>query len=165
MEEDKDIKKEETEIDEKVINGKEINKKENKKHSMTSIRELIFKIFFAMQKEELPKDVIEYILEDNGIKDEKHKEQIYKLLDLKIEKQDELVDLINKYLRDDWEYSRISRVCISAIELAILEIKTGLPYKIAVNESVNIVKKYEDEKASKFVNGILASYIKENIKE
>lgn len=155
MEEDKDIKKEE----------KEIEKKENKKHSMTEIREIIFKIFFAMQKEEISKEIVEYILEDNGIKGEKNKEQIYKLLDLKKEKQNELVDLINKYLREDWEYSRISRVCISAIELAILEIESGLPYKIAVNESVNIVKKYEDEKASKFVNGILASYIKENIKE
>lgn len=160
MEEDKDIKKEGKEID-----NNEIDKKENKKHSMTEIREIIFKIFFAMQKEEMPKDVIEYILEDNEIKGKKNKEQIYKLLDLKKEKQDELVDIIKKYLRDDWEYSRISRVCVSAIELAVLEIESGLPYKIAVNESLNIVKKYEDEKASKFVNGILASYIKENIKE
>lgn len=160
MEEDKDLKKEG-----KEINNNEIEKKQNKKHSMTEIREMIFKIFFAMQKEEMPKDVIEYILEDNEIKGEKDKEQIYKLLDLKKEKQDELIDIIKKYLRDDWEYSRISRVCISAIELAILEIESGLPYKIAVNESLNIVKKYEDEKASKFVNGILASYIKENIKE
>lgn len=160
MEEDKDIKKEGKEID-----NNEIDKKENKKHSMTEIREIIFKIFFAMQKEEMPKDVIEYILEDNEIKGKKNKEQIYKLLDLKKEKQDELVDVIKKYLRDDWEYSRISRVCVSAIELAVLEIESGLPYKIAVNESLNIVKKYEDEKASKFVNGILASYIKENIKE
>ena len=39
----------------------------------------------------------------------------------------------------------------------------GLPYKVAVNEAVELAKSYEDEVSSKFINGVLASYIKENI--
>ena len=38
---------------------------------------------------------------------------------------------------------------------------TGLPYKVAINEVVELAKKYADEAAPTFVNGILASVVKE----
>lgn len=35
-----------------------------------------------------------------------------------------------------------------------------LPYKIAINEVVELAKKYSDEQAQSFINGILASIVK-----
>ena len=37
----------------------------------------------------------------------------------------------------------------------------NLPYKVAINEVVELAKKYSDEQASSFINGILASIVKE----
>ena len=36
-----------------------------------------------------------------------------------------------------------------------------LPYKVAINEVVELAKKYSDEAAPQFINGILASVVKE----
>lgn len=150
--------------------NKKVNKDGNKvnkdgKYSITKIREFLFKLFFVLQSEKIDMEILEYFFEDNNIKNSENKEYIFKILDYRNENETKLKETINKYLRKDWEYSRISKISKSAIELAISEIEEGLPYKVAINEILKLVKKYEDEKAAKFVNGILASYIKDIIKE
>ena len=37
----------------------------------------------------------------------------------------------------------------------------NLPYKIAINEAIELAKKYSDEQGSSFINGILASVVKD----
>lgn len=58
----------------------------------------------------------------------------------------------------NWEKERISRVSRAILRLAVYEIKyvPDIPVKIAVNEAVEIAKKYDDDKAYSFVNGVLA---------
>ena len=58
----------------------------------------------------------------------------------------------------NWESERISRVSKAILRLAVYEIKyvEDIPVKIAVNEAVEIAKKYDDEKAFSFINGVLA---------
>lgn len=58
----------------------------------------------------------------------------------------------------NWEKERISRVSRAILRLAVYELKyvDDIPVKIAVNEAVEIAKKYDDEKAYSFVNGVLA---------
>ena len=51
---------------------------------------------------------------------------------------------------------------MSILKLAIYEIKyTQVPFKVAINEAVELAKKYGDENSKTFVNGILASIVKE----
>ena len=57
---------------------------------------------------------------------------------------------------------RVSKIDITILKLAIYEIKfKEIPYKIAINEAVELAKKYGEEVSKNFVNGILASIVKE----
>lgn len=70
---------------------------------------------------------------------------------------EEIDDLITEASKN-WEKDRISRVSKAILRLAVYELKyvDDIPVKIAVNEAVEIAKKYDDEKAYSFVNGVLA---------
>lgn len=57
-----------------------------------------------------------------------------------------------------WTIDRISKIDLAVLRLAIYEIKFDLelPYKVSVNEAVEIAKMYGDDKSPSFVNGLLA---------
>ena len=75
---------------------------------------------------------------------------------------DEINRLITSNLKDNWSLNRISKINLSLIKLAIYEmVYKELPYKVAINEVVELAKKYADESAPVFINGILASVVKE----
>ena len=80
-----------------------------------------------------------------------------------IEKNKETIeDLIKNNLKSEWKIERVSKIDISILKLAIYEIKyKKLPFKVVINEAVEIAKKYGEDTSSKFVNGILASIVKE----
>ena len=57
---------------------------------------------------------------------------------------------------------RISKIDLSILKVAIYELVfSKLPYKVAINEAVELAKKYGDDNSKSFVNGILASIVKE----
>ncbi len=74
----------------------------------------------------------------------------------------ELDAYIEKYAKN-WKFDRISRVCAAILRVAMYEILylPEVPYKAAANEAVNLAKLYEDSAAASFINGILASFIRE----
>ena len=78
------------------------------------------------------------------------------------EKQNEIDQLIIKNLKG-WKFNRISKVSLAILRLSIYEILYNelVPDNVAINEAVEIAKKYGEEDASSFVNGILASVMKE----
>ena len=54
------------------------------------------------------------------------------------------------------------QIDIAILKLAIYEILySEVPYKVAINEAIELAKKYGDESSKKFINGILASIVKE----
>ncbi len=72
--------------------------------------------------------------------------------------------LITEKLKDVWQLERISKVNISILKIAIYEIiYTKVPYKVAINEAVELAKKYGEDNSSSFINGVLASIVKDNI--
>ena len=80
-----------------------------------------------------------------------------------IEKHQENIDnQIKQNLKENWRIERISKIDLSILRLAIYEIEyKEIPYKVAINEAVEIAKKYGEDTSKNFVNGILASIIKE----
>lgn len=78
---------------------------------------------------------------------------------------DELDELIKKYLKG-WKLERIPKVNISILRLALYEIiyENGVPGKVAVNEAVELAKKYSGEDDYMFINGVLGSYLREEAK-
>ena len=70
---------------------------------------------------------------------------------------------IEECLSEKWSYDRVSKVNIAILEIAIFEmIFLKTPYKVAINEAVELAKAYADTKAPSFINGVLASIVKKN---
>ncbi len=72
---------------------------------------------------------------------------------------EELNEQIQKY-SIGWDVSRISRLTRAIMQLAIFEILyvEDVPTGVAVNEAVNLAKKYDGDDTGSFVNGILGSF-------
>ncbi len=63
---------------------------------------------------------------------------------------------------EGWKADRISKVSMAVMRLCSYEMKcTTVPFNIAINEALELVKKYDDEKAKGFVNGILNAIAQE----
>lgn len=100
--------------------------------------------------------------ESNEIEDEAVKEYLKDILFGVSENEEKINDFIKKNLKENWTIDRISKINISLLKVAIYEmIYTGIPYKVAINEVVELAKKYSDEQAGSFINGVLASIVKE----
>ena len=70
--------------------------------------------------------------------------------------------LYRQNLKEDWKIERISKIDVVILKLAIYEIKyKEVPYKVAINEAEELAKKYGEENSKTFVNGVLASIVKE----
>lgn len=73
----------------------------------------------------------------------------------------ELDDVINKYSKG-WKANRLPKVNLAILRLAIYEIKylDDVPNSVAINEAVELAKKYSGEGDYSFINGILGSVAK-----
>ena len=70
--------------------------------------------------------------------------------------------MISINLKNNWTLNRISKINLSLLKLAIYEmLYKNLPYKIAINEVIELAKKYADDSSPIFINGVLASVVKE----
>ena len=130
----------------------------------TAIRELAFKLIYSL---EIQKDIdiqeqIDLFLENNEINDPKAKEYIDDAIKGIEKNSEDIINQIEKNLKSDWNIERISKVNLSLLKLAIYEIKyKQIPYKVVINEVVELAKKYGEDTSKNFVNGILASIVKE----
>ena len=57
----------------------------------------------------------------------------------------------------NWKLDRISRVNLTILRLAVGEMLyvEDVPEKVAINEAIELTKKYSDEKSVSFINGVL----------
>lgn len=131
----------------------------------TLMRENAFKLIYSLeiQKVEDIQDQIELYFESNNIKDQEAKNYIEDAITGIEKHQEEILKDIEMNLKDDWKLSRISKMDLAILKLAIYEIKfSDVPYKVSINEAVELSKKYGEDKSKNFVNGVLASIVKEN---
>lgn len=130
----------------------------------TEMRENAFKLIYSLeiQKVENVQEQINLYFESNNITDEEAKKYIANAVNGIEEHQEEILKNIETNLKEEWKLSRISKMDLTILKLAIYEIKyTDVPYKVSINEAVELAKKYGEDKSKKFVNGILASVVKE----
>lgn len=128
----------------------------------TAIREQAFKLIYSLeiQKQNNLQEAIDLFLESNEIEDKSAKEYINDAI-LGIEKNKEkIVEQIEKNLKKDWKIDRISKIDLAILKLAIYEIQyKELPFKVVINEAVELAKKYGEDSSKNFINGILASIV------
>ncbi len=132
------------------------------------MREYAFKFLYSLQ---FFKDIdsdnldfsINYFYTEEEIKDKVALEYINDVIYGIYNNHKDITDIILKHIKPGWPIDRIYKIDISLIKLGIYELLySKLPYKIVVNEVVELAKKYGDENSQKFVNGILATIISEN---
>ena len=79
------------------------------------------------------------------------------------EKYEEFDEIIGKYSQKR-EVSRISAVNKTILRLALYEMIycSAVPARVAVNEAVELSKKYAEKQDSSFINGVLGNYMKDS---
>ena len=129
----------------------------------SEIREEIFKLIYSLevQKNE-SNEQIDVFLEDSEMS-EKVKDDVKETVSKIIELSSDIENEIAKNLKSEWTIERISKINMSILKIAIYEIVyKKLPYKISINEAVELAKKYGEDTSASFINGVLASVVKDN---
>lgn len=140
----------------------EMSEEEKKKGlSRRRLREEAFKILFSMQFIKVNEEKVEIYCDINGIGNREDIAYLVNIVNIYNEKNEYLEKIIEENKKETWDYSRIDKIAIALIKLSIIEIEfLEIPFKISINECINICKKYNEEKNTKFINGILANYVK-----
>jgi N utilization substance protein B len=70
-------------------------------------------------------------------------------------RQDEIDQILTQALQD-WQLHRIPRIDRDILRLAVVEISfLGVPERVAINEAVELAKRYGDDEGHRFINGVL----------
>jgi N utilization substance protein B len=135
-----------------------------KKMNKSTIRELTFKLLYSLEIQKSYEDEdIEIYFEDIELESNQIKDQIKDDINEIIKNNDSLAEQISNNLKTDWKLERISKVNIALLKLAIYEmLYKKVPYKVVINEVVELAKKYGEDTSSSFINGVLATVVKEN---
>ena len=133
-----------------------------KKLSRSEARCEAFKIIFSLNQH---KDDVEFLFENLAAENPASvtsmtyiKNTVLGVLD----KEDEILDVISKNLTSNWRLERISKVSRSILLLAIYEIMYAddVPAPVAINEAVELSKKFDEPDSSSFINGVLAGVVR-----
>ena len=129
----------------------------------SKIRELAFKLLYQIEiQKEINDEDMQLFFENNNITSEEAKKYIKDIVNGTSKNSEEILELIRNNLKKDWNLERISKVNLALLKLAIYEIQyKEIPFKVAINEAVELAKAYGEESSPVFINGILASIVKE----
>ena len=130
----------------------------------SNARELLFKLLYELeiQKDDV-EEQIDLFIENNNIYDKNVQEYIKNEVEGISKNINEIKNLISSNLKKDWQIERLSKINLALLKLAIYEIiYEKIPYKVIINEVVELAKKYGEDSSHSFINGVLASVVKEN---
>lgn len=126
-----------------------------------AIREQIFKLLFRI--EFYPEDALaeqeSLFFSDEGCPEGDDAEYIRTKYEAIAEKISEIDAAVNNK-SDTWKTDRMSRVDLTIIRLAVYEIlyDEAIPTSVAINEAVELAKKFGQDSSGSFVNGVLAGF-------
>ena len=124
-------------------------------------REILFKAIYEIEIQgDATEDHLDLFLVNNDVTDISTIDYVKKSINTINEKKEELENIVSANLKKDWKLERIPKINIALLKLAIYEIKyTDTPFKVVINEVVDLAKKYSDDSAPSFINGLLASIV------
>lgn len=128
----------------------------------SEIREHVFKLLFETEFyeiEEMEQQADYFCKDEENSIPEKEQEEIKERLNLIMDKLPEINEMIAESVTG-WSIDRIGKVELTIIRLAVYEIKMDekVPTNVAINEAVELAKKYGQDGAGSFVNGVLAKF-------
>ena len=134
---------------------------EEKNMTRREIREQVFKMLFRVEfynQEEMSEQIA--LCEDDACSwKEKDKTYIFE----KVEKISEKLEEIDRELNErvsGWNTGRMGKVDLTILRLAVYEIEydEDIPTGVAINEAVELAKKFGQDSSASFVNGVLAKF-------
>lgn len=129
--------------------------------SRHELREAVFKILFQIENTELDyKELLE--LEQEEIVNSSY---VNNTLTEIIDKLEEIDNIISNNLKD-WKLERLSKMDRQILRISAYEIlHSDIPYKVSINEAVELSKKYsEKDESYKFINGVLKGIVETSTK-
>lgn len=131
----------------------------------SELREIIMKVIYQtyiLDKTKLDFDIDNLIKEQLEVENEFVNDSVKGI----IEKQEDINSIANKYMKD-WTIDRLNKVDKAILSLAIYELfYTNTPSVVAINEAIELSKKYSEERVVKLINGVLDNiYHSEDLNE
>lgn len=126
------------------------------------LREELFKLLFRVEfneREEMPEQIELFFAESDAPAQEQDEKQIT----IKYERIAERLDAIDALLNEKaegWSTARMGKAELTILRLAVYEMlyDEEIPESVAINEAVELAKKFGREESGRFVNGILARF-------
>ena len=125
----------------------------------SELREHLFKVLFQLEfgtPDEMPESIKLYI---DGLEnaEDQDKEYIRAKAEKIIAKVPEIDALIDEKSAD-WKTKRMNKVDLAILRLAVYEMRgdDDIPVGVAINEAVELAKKFSSDEGPSFVNGVLA---------
>ena len=133
----------------------------------SKIRELAFELLYSLEIQKVEKESIEeqikIFLETNEITDKKAEEYFTDVVYGIQTNSEKIQETISSNLSSNWKIERISKISLVLLKLSTYElIYKKIPYKVVINEVVELAKLYGDENAPSFINGVLGNIVKQN---
>ena len=120
-------------------------------------REELFNLLFETEfrTDESEKEIFATSKENREVADDEYISRAYFAI---IEKKEEIDNTIGEHAHG-WKTQRLGRVSRAILRLAVYELlyEKDIPASVTINEAVELSKKYDDEKARAFINGVLNS--------
>lgn len=130
--------------------------------SRRELREQIFKLLFRVefnQKDEMPAQTEFFFEEEENQADVSDTAYITDKVTKIVEKLEEIDALLNEKV-EGWDTGRMGKVDLTILRLAVYEIvyDEEIPTGVAINEAVELAKKFGQDSSASFVNGVLARF-------
>lgn len=130
--------------------------------SRRELREQIFKLLFRVefnQKEEMTAQTEFFFEEEENQADVADTAYITEKFNRIFEKLEEIDAVLNEKVQK-WDTGRMGKVDLTVLRLAVFEIlyDEEIPTGVAINEAVELAKKFGQDSSPSFVNGVLAKF-------
>ena len=130
--------------------------------SRREMREQLFKLLFRVEfnsREELPQQEAFFFEDEENVSDQKENMAISEKFNKIIEKLEGIDQSLNEKVQG-WDTGRMGKVDLTILRLAVYEIKYDdeIPTGVAINEAVELAKKFGQDNSPSFINGILAKF-------
>ncbi len=122
----------------------------NRNEARSVIMTILYQVFMY-QNSKIEYNLDEVIKDNLEIDNDFVKETVTGVLDNK----ENIVNIANKYLKD-WTFDRLGLTDRAILSMGIYELLyTNTPEVVAINEAVELSKKYSDDKVKNMINGVL----------
>ena len=129
--------------------------------SRHELRESVFKILFQVENTDLDyRKLLGFEVDDVS-----GSEYVTRTLDDIFAKKEQIDEIISNNLKG-WKLERLSKMDRQILRISTYEILfTDIPYKVSINEAVELSKKYSEKDDSyKFINGVLKGIVETSTK-